>query len=473
MRITTIIFVLISSIGFSQDKWDLESCINYALTHNIQIKQQELNTKVQENQLTQSKISLLPSLNGSLSRNFSYGRSVDPYTNDFTEEKTTNDSYGINSSVTLFNGFQKINTVKKNQLDLKANIKDLEKLRNDISLNVASAYLNVLFSMELLETSLDQIDITKQQEHRTQKLVDAGSLALGDLLEIRAQKANEELQAVNYDNQLEIALLNLKQLLELDTLNDFTIVRPNVQVDQVDLPLNFDEVFDYAMNNLPQVMSAQFRLEASQKSLSIAKGARSPQLTLGAGINTGYSDARKEIDNSTFTTSYQANGGYATDASGNQLPTYILQPNYSYKTKSFNDQFNDNLSSYAVLTLNVPIFNAWQVNTNISNSKINVLNAQYSLDLEKKNLYKEIQQKFLDAVAAKKKFDATESSLTSTQELFNYTQKKFDVGLVNTLDYNLSKNRVTKSQSDLLQAKYEYIFAVKILDFYQGKVLSL
>ena len=471
MRIITIGLVFLVSILNAQEKWSLETCINYALENNIQIKQQELNASVQQNQLTQSKIDLAPNLNGSLSRNLSFGRSVDAYTNAFTEEKTVTDNYSINSQVTLFKGFQKINTIKKNELNLKAKLADLEKFKNDIALNISSAYLNVLFNLELLETAQDQLEITTQQEDRTRKLVNAGSLAKGDLLEIQAQKSNEELQIVNSENQLEISMLNLKQMLELDTLKGFSIVRPNVEINQIAMPVNVDEVFEYATNNLPQVMSAQYILESYQKDLSIAKGGRSPHLTLGAGFTSGYSDARQEVDG--FTTAYEPNYGYAQDASGNQLPTYVLNPTYTYKTKSFNDQISDNRSAYAVVTLNIPILNGWQVNTNISNSKINVLNARYSLDLEKKNLYKEIQQKYLDALSAKKKYTATETSLESTQEFFDYTQKKFDVGMVNTLDYNLAKNKVTKAKSDLLQAKYEYVFAVKILDFYQGKAITL
>lgn len=444
MRIITVLLVLLTGVLTAQEKWSLDECITYALSHNIQIKQQELNTKVQENNLLQSKIDLAPSLNGSASRNFSFGRSIDPGTNDFIEQRSISDNYGLNSQVTLFNGFQKINTIKKNQLDLKAKIADLEKFKNDISLNIASSYLNVLFNIELLETALDQLEITKQQVDRTEKLVNAGSLARGDLLEIKAQKSNEELQIVNSENQLAISKLNLKQMLELDTLKQFDIVRPNVDIQQVDLPLNIDEVFDFASQNLPQVLSAEYRLESYKRSLAIAKGARSPQLTLGAGLSTLYSDARQKF-----------------------------MPDGTFASYEYADQIKDNRNTYVGLSLNIPIFNGWRVNTNINNSRIAVLNANYSLDYEKKTLYKEIQQKYLDAIAAKKKYVATESTLTSTQEFFKYTQQKFDVGMVNTLDYNLAKNRVTKSKSDLLQAKYEYIFAVKILDFYQGKNISI
>ncbi len=470
MKRLSFILVLTSSTVFAQ-QWALEDCLQYALSHNLQVKQQELSTQVQKNNLFQSKVDLAPNLNGSLSRNYSFGRAVDAYTNEFTNEKTTTDNYSVNSSVTLFQGFQKINTIRRNELDLRASLLDLEKLKNDIALNVASSYLNVLFNYELLEIAQKQLEMTSQQVDRTQKLVQAGSLAEGDLLEIQSQKANEELQIVNSENQLAMSLLNLKQLLELDSVENFQIVRPMVDASQVNLPGNAIEVFEYAQGHMPEVMSAQYRYEVYQKNLAIARGARSPHLSLGAGVSSGYSDAQKNISGLSY--AYAANGGYAVDASGTQLPTYSMMPTYSYSTKPFSDQLKDNRNTYVGLTLSIPILNGWQVNTNISNTKVNMHNAQYSLDLAKKALFKEIQQKYLDAVASYKKLKATEFTVESSRASFEYTRQKYEVGLITSLDYNLSKNKLSKALSDLLQAKYEYIFASKILDFYQGKAIVL
>ncbi len=469
-KIFLILLVGINYTSFSQTQWSLSDCIKYALEHNIQVKQQTLNTHVQKNVLKQSKLDLTPNLNASVSRNFSFGRRVDPFTNQFTEKTTTSDNFSINSQVTLFSGFQKINTIQKNKLDLKVALSDLEKLKNDLSLNIASAYLNVLFNMEVLETAQKQIEITQKQVDRTQKLVDAGSLAKGNLLEIKAQLSDEELQAVNYENQLSISLLNLKQMLELDTLKNFQIIRPQVSIENINLPNNAEQIYTYAQQNMPQILSARYRLQSLEKSLSIAKGSRSPQLNLGVGFGTGYSEARKIFEMESIR--FIPDGGYATDGV-NQYITYSPIPSGGYKTKSFADQIRDNQSTYAVLSLNIPIFNRWSVNTHIKNSKINILNARYTLDYEQKKLYKEIQQKYLDAVAAYKKFLATESSLKSAQESYNYTEQKFNVGMVNTLDYNLAKNRLTQIKSKLLQAKYQYIFSVKILDFYQGTDINL
>ncbi len=467
-----ILFLVLSFslIGQAQQKWSLEDCVQYALEHNIQLKQQALNTQVQANRLQQSKIDLAPSLNASLSRNFSFGRRVDPYTNQFTEKTITSDNFSINSQLTLFGGWQKINTIKKNQLDLKADLAALDKLKNDISLNIASVYLNVLFNMELTEATRQQTEMTRLQVLRTQKLVEAGSLAKGSLLEIKAQLSNEELQTVNYENRLEISLLNLKQMLDLDTLGDFQILRPKISLEDVHLPLNADEVYEYAKQNMPQLLASQYRLESLKKSVAIAKGARSPRLNLGFGFGTGYSEARKvfEVESVRF----MPNGGYALDG-GTQYLTYSPVPEGNFKTKSFTDQIKDNKNTYAVLSLNIPIFNQWAVNSNIANQRIAVQNARYSIEYEEKKLYKEIQQKYLDALAAQKKLLAIESSLESAREAYDYAKKKFDVGMVNTLDFSLAKNRLMKTESDLLQAKYEFLFAVKILEFYQGKTIRL
>ncbi len=464
------LILLFSIVGQAQQKWSLEDCVQYALEHNIQLKQKTLSTQVQANRLKQSKIDLAPSLNASLSRNFSFGRRVDPYTNQFTEKTTTSDNFSINSQLTLFSGWQKINTIKKNKLDLKADLAALDKLKNDISLNIASVYLNVLFNMELTEATRQQAEITRQQVLRTQKLVEAGSLAKGSLLEIKAQLSNEELQAINYENRLEISLLNLKQMLDLDTIRDFQILRPQMSVEDVSLPLSADEIFEYAKQNMPQLLESQYRLESFKKSVSIAKGARSPRLNLGFGFGTGYSEARKVFEMESIR--FMPNGGYALDG-GTQYLTYSPVPEGSFKTKSFSDQIRDNKSTYAVLSLNIPIFNQWVVNNNIANQKIAVQNAHYTIEYEEKKLYKEIQQKYLDALAAQKKFLATESSLESAKEAYDYAKKKFDVGMVNTLDFNLAKNRLMQIESNLLQAKYEYLFAVKILEFYQGKTIHL
>ena len=465
-KIFLFLLVIFSVNIFAQESWTLEQCINYAIENNIQVKQQALNTQVSENTLKQSRLDLIPNLNANLGRNYSFGRAVDPYTNEFNYENTYNDNYGISSSVALFKGFQKLNAIKQKKLDLQASIQDLEKVKNDISINVSTSYLNILFNLELLKIATDQAEVTEKQVDRTQTLVEVGSLAQGDLFDIQAQLANEELNIINSQNQLDVSYLNLKQLLNLDTIPNFQISIPNTD-SFVDEPLPvFEDVVNQSQN-LPEIKAAEYRLNSAERSLEIYRGMRYPTLNLSLSYNSGYSGNRKVIDGSPTMSAYQS--GYTQSGE----PVYTYQPVYAYSTKPFGDQLKDNASTTLGFQLSIPIFNNWQVNTSVSNAKITVLNTRYSLDLAKQNLVKDIQQRYTEAIAALKKYDATNYAVKSMEESFKYTEEKYNNGLVNTVDYNIAKNKLISNQSDLLQAKYEYIFKIKILDFYMGKQITL
>jgi len=445
------LMIAYNSLG-QEKKWTLEECVLYAIEHNIQVKQQELAANVQQNALMQSKYNLAPTLNGGAGHSYSFGRALDESTYQFTDNETVlSDYFSINSSVTLFNGFTNRKSIEQNKYNLQASIQDVEKIKNDISLSIALAYLQILLNKELLDVTKNQYDITMEQIDRTSKLVAAGSLARGSLLEIQAQAASEELQVVNAGNQLDLSILNLTQLLELDTVGNFDIIVPELQIpEETGLIEPVMTVYSEAIKIQPQIKGAELQLESSVLSLDIAKGARSPRLSLNSSYNTRYSDIRKKlvgIDPVTF------------------VPTYEEYP--------FMDQLKDNVNYGLSLSLSVPIFNGWQVNQAISNARLGIEQSQYNLEYQKNILYKDIQQAYADAMASLKKFHSSQGALVSMKESFRYTEQKFNVGLVNTIDYKTSKNQLTRTQSDLLQAKYEYIFKVKVLDFYRGKELSL
>jgi outer membrane protein len=431
----------------AQKIWKLEDCINYAFENNLQIKQQVLNTRYNSNVLLQSKIGLAPDLNAGVGGGISWGRALDQTTYEFTEnERIMSLNTNISSSLTLFSGLQQYNTIKQNEFNLMASLQDLEKLKNDISLAIAAGYLQILFNSELLAVSKNQLELTRMQVNRTSKLVDAGSLARGSLLEIQAQAAAEELNVINASNQLDISYLTLTQLLDLDSVGGFQIEIPEFgDIADQEILLTPNSVFNEANAILPQIKSAEYQLAGSEKGLGIAKGTRSPSLNLSGSYGTGYSDIRERFNPAT-----------------GEMESY-----------PFADQMQDNLSTTLTLGLRIPIFNGWMAGTNISNAKLSVMNSRLALETARNNLYKEIQQAHADAVAARKKYLATQDALTSMQESFMYTEQKFEVGLVNTVDYNAEKNRLTQTQSDLLQSKYDYIFKMKILDFYRGIPLTL
>jgi len=439
---------------FSQQKvWTLDECIYYAIDHNIQIKQQVVQTQYQKNSLDLSKYKLLPTLSGSASQNASWGRSLDQTTYRYTEDqRVLSNNFYIGGNMNIFSGLQNYNTIKKYEYELLAGEQDLQNIKENIALTVALNYLQILLNKELVAATSDQLQITLQQIEKTKKLVDAGSSARGNLLQIESQAAQEEVQLINVKNQLDISYLDISQLLELKTPDGFEVVVPEIGVDtNAVISETVDDIFAIAQGTRPNVKSSELMLSAREYDLKVARGGRSPRISMSHSYTTGYSDVRQKI--------------LGLDPND---PNSILYGDYP-----FSEQFKDNRNLGLGFTLSIPILNGWQVNKNIANSKLSIENSQYALDGTKKQLYKNIQQAFADALAALKKFTASNKAVTSMKESFRYTEQKFNVGLVTPVDYNTAKSQLLKAQSELAQSKYEYIFKTKVLDFYRGIPLSL
>ncbi len=451
IRKSIIFSIVLLGMGFSlsaQKTWTLEDCLKYAMENNIKIKQSVLNTEYNENLLKQSKLGQIPNLSGSANYGFSAGRTLDQTTYRYTNQQINSVNMGLSSYTNLFNGLQVRNTIQQNQLNLMASYQDVESVKNEISLNIAAAYLNIMFNRELVMVTMSQLEITGQQVDRTKKMVDAGRLARGNALELQAQFAGEEVNLVNAENQLSISLLNLQQILHLPIDTAFEILIPELaDPDENPLLVDAQEVYSIAEEIMPEVKSAMLSLESAEKGLAIAKGGRSPQLYLSANYNSGYSDIREQV--------------------------VEIGPPLVFGAYPFFDQVRDNRNAGVGLGLSIPIFNGWSINTSIANARIMHENAKLDLQNRQLALYASIHQAYADALAALKKFNATQQALTSMEESFKYTEKKFEVGLVNTVDYNMSKNQLISTQSDLLQAKYDFIFRTKILNFYQGEPITL
>ena len=280
-------------------------------------------------------------------------------------------------------------------------------------------------------------------------MVDVGRLPKGNLLDTESQMTQEELQLINVQNQLDIAFLNMKQLLDLDASYSFDITAPEVSITESFAARNSEELYTTAVNNLPDVKSANAKVQSAERSLAIAQGGRSPRLSLSGSMGTGYSDARQKIT--------------GVD-SLSLVPTYVDYP--------FEEQLEDNVSQSVSFSLSIPIFNGWQANSSIVRAKISVLQSQYNLQQAENQLRKEIEQANADALAAHKKYLASQKSVQALSESFRYTEEKYNVELVSTYEYNDAKNRLFHAEADLLQAKYDYIFKTKILDFYTGNELT-
>lgn len=441
LSLLTAAFLLASaSNSRAQAKWDLQKCFEYALENNIQVKRQLLNAQYYENQVNQARSDKLPNLNAQVGSDYSFGRTLN-YDNTYKNTNSTGLSGGISSNMTLFKGMTLTNTVQQRQLDLEAINNDVQKTKDDIMLAIAAEYLQILFAEEVLLVDSANIEVTKQQLERSRQLVDAGSLARGSMLEIEAQLAREELLLVNDQNNLQLAYLNLYQFLDLPITESFKIEKPKLPEIQANLTMmNSFDVFNTAINVRPEIRAAQLRVESARKQMLIAKGSGMPSLSFGANYYNNF------------------NNQY-TDLTGEKI--------------SFNDQMKNNYRGSLGLTLSIPIFNRFQVKNGVANSEIQMYDYEYQLQQARNVLRKDIEQVYTNALASLNRYISTDKAVTSMKEAFRYTEEKFNVGMINSVEYNQSKNNLTVAQSDLLQAKYEFIFRTKILDFYNGVPISL
>ena len=459
-------FILPGLLSNAQNPWTLSDCIEYAHTNNIQIKRTQLQADLAKVNLLQSKTSLLPDLNGNINRNYSFGRQVDPFTNEFILDNSIYDNFSLSTSVSLFNGLQNYYNIKSNQFASMAAIQDVEKEKVEKTFEVSSAYLAILYQQEILEVARNQREVTELQVERTKKLVEAGSVAKGDLLEIQAQLANENLNVTNMQNDLQLSVLNLVQILDLDSTGGFSVVVPDtIDPERLFIIPGVTDVYNEAIGFLPHIKYAGYQLKSAEKNLLVQKGRRSPMIYITGSIYTGYSDQRLLIDDGN---TYESTIGYVQET-GQQ----VVSQGYGTVEYPYIDQFNDNIAQSLSIGVSIPILNRWEVNNGISRARIQVEDSRYELDQVKQQLYKNIQQAHNDAVSAHEKYISAKEAVNSYRESFHYTEQKFNVGIVNSVEYNIAKNNFIKAESELLQAKYQYIFALKILDFYRGIPIEL
>jgi outer membrane protein len=415
-----------------EQPWGLEQCIEYARDHNLAIKRQQLNADYARNQHQQTKLELYPNLNASSSYRSQSGRVRDENEFRLIDVTTRNGNMGVSSTTPVFEGFTRRNPIKKSESDWQAALKDDEKAENDMALNITSLYMQILFDKELLEAARQQFETVQLQVDRTEKLVQAGSQPAGTLLEVRSLAARDALNVTQLENNLMLSLLDLAQALDLESTEGFDIVTPAIpEMSGAEL-VESSGVFDFAVNNLPQIAASELRLGSSEKEVDIARGYLLPRLSFNLGWGT-------------------------------YVSKYDGQQNFD-----FQQGLKDNSSQYYGLSLSIPIFNALSARTGVKNANIGVLNAEYALEQEKQVLRKEIQQAHADAQGAFRQYVAGQSAVDSYKESFRYTEKRYSVGMVNSVDYNVAKTEFMKAESDFIQAKYTYLLRLKMLslDFY-------
>jgi outer membrane protein len=430
-------FVIFCIPGFAQQdtqKIDLRTAIDRTLNNNLQIKQAQFQEAITDQNFKQSRLELLPNLNGSGSANRRFGLFFDQ-----TTGRLVNDADGLNgnlsSSVTLFQGGQLRNQILQNKYSLAADKSYVEKIRNDLTLSVVTTYLQILTNRDFVIASEQQVELSKSQLKVAQSNFDVGNNTLADLSQAKSQLANNELSLTNAQNAYEISLLDLKQLMEIDPQTEIEVLTPVVPpLESLKLTYSGSNVYQQALNNNPDIKVAKYNSEVFGAAVKVAKGGLYPSLSFGGGLGTSYSNI-------------------------SSVP--------------FRTQLDENVSKNIGFSLSVPIFNNYRSRTNLTIAKIRYDNALVGEQLAKNTLNKTINQAVLDLRSAEKRYTATQQAFQSSKDAFDVIRKRYEVGLVNAVELNVSQTNFNKSEFDFIQAKYDLIFRSKVIDFYLGNPITL
>lgn len=421
-------FVVTTISAVAQKQYTLPECIDIALANNRNIKQQEINRQQRELAYSQARTDLLPSINASVGQSFVFGRSIG-IDNVYENSNSSQFNLGIGADITIFDGLRMKHNIDSRKAEMYASEADLEIIQDDIVMSVSTAFLQVLLNKELLRISENQLESTNADYQRKRSLVESGKLAEGELSEVEAQMAREELNRVQAENNLKIALLDLAQIMELDSFKSFDIVAPSAEslINELTL-IPSESLYQSALVNRPQIRSMQHRLESSEKEILMARAQYYPSLSFGANMGTGY---------------YNMNGR-------------INDP--------FSNQLRNNMSNSIGFNLRIPIFNKYQIKNSVSSARLTIANTQLELDKTKLELRKQIEQAYYNTVASASRWEAAKKSVAASNEAYRFTEEKHNNGRANSYELFLAKNNQTQALSEEAQAKYEYAFRLKILE---------
>lgn len=439
----SLLFCLPAGAQKPDRQWTLEECIRYAIENNIDLKQRELERKSREVDLHTSKYSWLPDLNASVSENLGFGRSE---SNEglIVDRNSANTNASIQLSMPVFDGLRIPNDIAARKLDLKAAVETLNKAKEDLAINVASYYLQVLYNKEMLKVARLQVDLSAEQVSKTEALYKAGKVPVSQLYDIKAQLAKDEVTLTEAQNNVKLALLDLAQALELERAGgNFDVAEPATG-DAVEQYMSSiippDQVYDHAVTFKPQIKEQQFLLESQKKMLRVAQAGYYPKLNFSAGYSTGYYHNFGEGD---------------------------------YNNPPFSDQLKNNGQKFVGFSLNIPIFNRFQVRNSVRNARLNIHNRELMVENSKKILYKEIQQAYYNATAAQEKYISSGKSVDASKIAFSYAEERYGAGKSTVFEYSEAKTKYAQSLAEQTQSKYNFIFRTKILDFYNGTPITL
>ncbi|MDA1336085.1 MAG: TolC family protein [Bacteroidetes bacterium] len=458
----------------AQNTWSLERCVEHALENNLQIKLAELGSTSAEIGTQSAQGAFLPNLNGNLTHGYNFGRTIDPFTNQFVESSAIrSNSFGLSTGVVLFNGFQNHLNLQRARLAQQSAAASLLTTQNNVVLTIAGAYLNLLFQEEFVRLANFNREATSRQVDRMRSLVKAGAAAEFDLFDLEAQLAADDANIVASENALSLAKLNLVQLLQLpaEVAQNFEWVRPT-DADLVPgaLPASPAGTVNHAMGTFPEIQQAELQVEDSRLGLEIAKSGRYPRLFASYNIGTGFSGASRTIDGPPSIEEFVLGSLVVDDSTSYDL--VAQQEVFNLITTPFSQQLNQNFNQSVFFSMSIPIFNNFSVKSSIEQAQVNALRSKYQLEQARQTLQVSIESAWADAQAASQTLIAQESALTAAEKSFQSTEKRYEAGAASAIDYADARTLYDNARINALRARYDLAFKSRILDFYMGKPIT-
>lgn len=468
-----IVFCALVQLVQAQDKWDLKRSVEYALANNISVKQADIQSRFAELTLKQGRLSQFPTLNMGGNVGYSSGRNQDPTTFSLITTGYLSSGFSLQSGVDLFNWFSKKNTISGNALDAEAARASVDKVKNDIALNVAVAYLQVLLAREQANVSLVQVQQTEAQLRNTRRLVEVGSLPELNAAELEAQLARDSSTLVTTQASAIQSILQLKALLNVDAAAPFDVITPPVEQIPVEslAALQPDLVYQLALQNLPLQRVNDFRIKAADKYVEASRGAMYPTFSSFLSLGTNFNNQARDIDLNTLTPRTDTVGSVNV----NGTPYSVVRPGFGYDVKNvpYFAQFDQNFRQSIGLSVSIPIFNGGILRTAYQRSKLTVENLKLTRDLDNQTLKQDIYSAYNDATAAIQKYNASRKSVETAEKAVNFANRRYEIGLLGTLDLITNQNNLFRARIDMLAAQYDYVFKLKLLEFYRGQGLKL
>ena len=472
-KLYSLLLLIIGIQANAQQKWDLRKCVDYAMTNNITIKQTALQEKFSSLTLNQSKLSQYPGVSFSSNGSYNSGRNQDPTTFSLITQSYLTANMQLQSSAEIFNWYSKRNTITANQWELEAAKASTDKLKNDIALTVANVYLQILLSKEQEHISLIQLQQSQAQLLNTRKLVNAGSLPELNAAELEAQVARDSSTYISAKGNTEQNILNLKAYMSLDAATPFDVDVPPVELIPIEkiADLQPESVYTLAIANLPQQRFNDFKLKAAEKSSQAAKGAMYPTLSAFGSLGSRYNN--KSLETTGFTLINPAFGKVTVGGVDYNVYRFDPYPDYSYKKQPFFSQLNQNFNQSIGLSLSVPIFNGSNLRTSYNRSKLTIQNLQLQQQADNLKLKQDIYQAYNSALVALEKFNAGKKTVEAAERSYDFSQKRYAAGMLGTFELITNQNNLFTARLQNVLNQFDYVFKMKVLEFYKGQGLKL